>query len=63
MCVLVVDYQQIGVFIQFTGDGTFQEMNAKLIVSLYLKVVGIINATKSNGFRMRHITFKSKVGG
>ena len=31
-CLLVIDYQEMGVFIMFPGDGTFQETNAKVIV-------------------------------
>lgn len=32
VCLLVIDYRKIGVFMKFTGDGTFQEANAKVIV-------------------------------
>ena len=32
VCLLVIDYGKIVVFTKFTGDGTFQETNAKVIV-------------------------------
>ena len=32
VCLLVIDYWKIGLFIKFIGDGTFQETNAKVIV-------------------------------
>jgi hypothetical protein len=29
---LVIDYRKIGLFINFLGDGAFQETNAKVVV-------------------------------